>query len=148
MQVWSLGREDPLKVSKATHSSILAWRILWTAEPVGLGSIGLQKVRHDWSNLAWSAQNTILWTECFHSKFLCWNLTPNVMVLGGGASFIRVQIPFVRVPLSWANHLPKAPPLKSIKLGARILRYEFWRDRNILDYSTAWDHYFMFQKGT
>ena len=29
-QVWSLGREDPLEKGMATHSSILAWRILWT----------------------------------------------------------------------------------------------------------------------
>ena len=30
MQVQSLGQEDPLKKGKATHSSILAWRIPWT----------------------------------------------------------------------------------------------------------------------
>ena len=35
-QVWSLGREDPLKKGMATHSSILAWRIPWTEEPGGL----------------------------------------------------------------------------------------------------------------
>ena len=28
--VQSLAREDPLKKGKATHSSILAWRIPWT----------------------------------------------------------------------------------------------------------------------
>ena len=28
--VRSLGREDPLEKEKATHSSILAWRIPWT----------------------------------------------------------------------------------------------------------------------
>ena len=28
--VWSLGWEDPLAKGKATHSSILAWRIPWT----------------------------------------------------------------------------------------------------------------------
>ena len=28
--VRSLGREDPLEKGKATHSSILAWRIPWT----------------------------------------------------------------------------------------------------------------------
>ena len=28
--VWSLGQEDPLEKGKATHSSILAWRIPWT----------------------------------------------------------------------------------------------------------------------
>ena len=30
MQVGSLGWEDPLDKGKATHSSILAWRIPWT----------------------------------------------------------------------------------------------------------------------
>ena len=35
----------------ATHSSILAWRILWTEEPGGLQSTGLQRVGHDWSDL-------------------------------------------------------------------------------------------------
>ena len=28
----SLGQEDPLKKGMATHSSILAWKILWTEE--------------------------------------------------------------------------------------------------------------------
>ena len=31
--VRSLGREDPLEKEMATHSSVLAWRILWTEEP-------------------------------------------------------------------------------------------------------------------
>ena len=32
----SLGQEDPLEEDTATHSSILAWKILWTEEPGGL----------------------------------------------------------------------------------------------------------------
>ena len=32
-QFRSLGREDPLEKGRATHSSILAWRIPWTEEP-------------------------------------------------------------------------------------------------------------------
>ena len=35
-QVQSLGWEDPLEKEMASHSSILAWRILWTKEPGGL----------------------------------------------------------------------------------------------------------------
>ena len=35
-QVWSLGEEDPLEKGMATHSSILAWEILWIEEPGGL----------------------------------------------------------------------------------------------------------------
>ena len=38
--VRSLGWEDALEEGAATHSSILAWRIPWTAEPGGLQSIG------------------------------------------------------------------------------------------------------------
>ena len=33
--VRSLGWEDPLEEDMTTHSSILAWRIPWTEEPVG-----------------------------------------------------------------------------------------------------------------
>ena len=45
--IQSLGQEDPLEKRKATHSSILAWRIPWTEEPGGLQSTGSQRVRHD-----------------------------------------------------------------------------------------------------
>ena len=39
--------EDLLEEGMATHSSILAWRILWTEKPGGLQSIGSQRVRED-----------------------------------------------------------------------------------------------------
>ena len=45
-RVQFLGQEDPLEKGMATHSSILAWRILWTEEPGGLQSMRLQRVRH------------------------------------------------------------------------------------------------------
>ena len=45
----SLGQEDPLEKEMATHSSILAWRILWTEEPGGLQFMGLQRVGDDWA---------------------------------------------------------------------------------------------------
>ena len=51
-RVPSLGWEDPLEESMATHSSVLAWRIPRTEEPGGLQSIGLWRVWYDWSNLA------------------------------------------------------------------------------------------------
>ena len=40
--VRSLGWEDPLEKRKATHSSILAWRIPWIVQ-----SVVSQRVRHD-----------------------------------------------------------------------------------------------------
>ena len=42
-----LGQENPLEKGLATHSSIPAWRILWTEEPGRLQSMGLQRVAHD-----------------------------------------------------------------------------------------------------
>ena len=44
--VQSLGQEDLLQEEMATHSSVLAWKILWTEEPGRLQSIGLQPVGH------------------------------------------------------------------------------------------------------
>ena len=48
-EIWvqSLGEEDSLEKEMATHSSILAWKIPWTEEPVGLQSMGSQRGRHD-----------------------------------------------------------------------------------------------------
>ena len=52
MWVWFLGQEDSREEVMATHSSILACRIPWTEEPGELQSIGPQRVRHDWRDLA------------------------------------------------------------------------------------------------
>ena len=57
--VWSLGWEDPLEESTATHSS-LAWRIPWTEEHGRLQSIGLQRVEHNWGSLAFSTEISLL----------------------------------------------------------------------------------------
>ena len=46
-QVPSLGREDPLEKEMATHSSILAWRILWTEKLGRLQTTGSQRVAHN-----------------------------------------------------------------------------------------------------
>ena len=54
--VWSPGLEDPLEKEMATHSSILAWKMPWTAEPGRLQSMATSllpgrnqpAVRHSW----------------------------------------------------------------------------------------------------
>ena len=53
--VWSLGWEDPLKKEKATHSSILAWRIPQTAQ-----STELQRVTTEQLSLSLSLSNFFL----------------------------------------------------------------------------------------
>ena len=44
-----------LEKEMATQSSVLAWKIPGTGEPGGLPSMGLHRVRHDWSELAAAA---------------------------------------------------------------------------------------------
>ena len=41
--VWSLGWEDALEKEMATHSSILTWKIPWTANPGGATTHGVTK---------------------------------------------------------------------------------------------------------
>ena len=50
LEIWilSLCWEDPIEEGMATHSSILAWRILWTKVPCGLQSTELQRIGRVW----------------------------------------------------------------------------------------------------
>ena len=50
-----------LEKEMATHSSVLAWRILGTGEPGGLLSMGSYRVGHDWGDLA---------AACMYQNFL------------------------------------------------------------------------------
>ena len=68
MWVQSLGREDPLEQEMATHSSILAWRILWTVEPGGLQSMGSQRVGHNSARARTHTPTQVLWNN---SVFIC-----------------------------------------------------------------------------
>ena len=62
----------------ATHSSTLAWKILWMEEPGRLQSMGLQRVRPDWMTKFSLSLSSICWTGitvqsvqllgCFHLR--------------------------------------------------------------------------------
>ena len=54
MQAQSPDLEDSLEEGTATHSSVLAWRISRTQEPRGVWSVGSQRVRHAWRDLAYT----------------------------------------------------------------------------------------------
>ena len=66
-QVLSL--EDPLEKEMATHSTILAWRILWTEDPGELQSTGLQRVKLDWMTNIFTSPRTALQSLllCIHT---------------------------------------------------------------------------------
>ena len=82
--VLSLGWEDPLEKGKSTHSSILAWRIPWTAY-----SMGSQRLRHDWATFTASPISfSLLLPHCLTSCssllssqfFLCSCLTHSLLL--------------------------------------------------------------------
>ena len=71
----------------ATHSSILAWRSLWTDKPEGLQTMGSQKVGHDWVNalkISSSCKSSI------HCK-------PNILCVVSISNLVRIWI-------SWRDH--------------------------------------------
>ena len=82
-QVRSLGGEDPLEKEMATHSSTLAWKILWMEEPGGLQSMGLQRVRQDT-------------TERLHFHFLPMCNVNNYTILLRLLIFITESKPFLQ----------------------------------------------------
>ena len=57
--VWFLGQKDLLEKRKATHSSILAWRIPWTTQSQRVGHNWVTYIVHwllflwKWQNLEW-----------------------------------------------------------------------------------------------
>ena len=64
----------------ATHSSVLAWRILWMEEPGGLLSIGLHRVGHDRGDLA--CIHALEKEMATHSSVLGWRI-PGTVEPGG-----------------------------------------------------------------
>ena len=63
MQVQSPDQEDPLEDRMATHSCILALRILWTEEPGGL----VHRVAKSQTQLRWHTTHTHIAAKSLHS---------------------------------------------------------------------------------
>ena len=72
-----LGLED-LGKEMATHSSVLAWEIPWTEEPVGYGPWGCRRVGHALVTKHFLIVNPlcILGANLYHLSF-CWILFDN-----------------------------------------------------------------------
>ena len=59
------GSGRPPGEGMATHSSILAWKIPWMEEPGGLQSMGLHRVRHDWTTNTFIVISSIAYNRDF-----------------------------------------------------------------------------------
>ena len=75
-----------LEKEMATHSSVLAWRIPGMVEPGGLPSMGLHRVRKDWSDLAAAAVLTMGCSWWLVDKESTCNARQLGSVLGWGRS--------------------------------------------------------------
>ena len=86
----------------ATHSSSLSWKIPWTEVPGGLRSIGMQKVRQDWSNLAHKQGDNIqLW--CTPFPILNQSVVPYLVLTIASLPvhrFLRKQVTWSGAPIS------------------------------------------------
>ena len=67
-----------LEKEMATHSSILAWKILWTEEPGGLQFMGLQRVGHNWVTNTFTSLFIALvdWPKKTSGQFMSKNVLP------------------------------------------------------------------------
>ena len=68
-----------MEKAMATHSSILAWRILWTEEPGGLLFMGSHRVGHDCIDFSMHALEKEMAT---HFSILAWRI-PGMEEPGG-----------------------------------------------------------------
>ena len=59
-----LGQEDPLEKGRATHSSVLSWKIPWIEETGGLQSMESQRVGQDRS------ANTFTFRRAMREKYI------------------------------------------------------------------------------
>ena len=100
-----LGWEDLLEKGTATHSSTLAWRITWTAQPGGYGPQG-RRVGHDWSDLALTHTCSLVLQMT--------NLENEVWSAAAAAKSLQ-SCPTLRLPCPWDS------PGKNTGVGCHFL---------------------------
>ena len=69
-QVWHLGWEDTLEKKMTTHSGILAWKFPWREKSGMLQSIGLERVRPDWTHAWFILTDRDLLHFSYHTSFV------------------------------------------------------------------------------
>ena len=71
----------------ATHSSILAWRILWTEEPGGLQSTGSQRVWYDWA----TSLSLLIYKFYFLLVWLLDHIVILLLIFGGNSLLFSIM---------------------------------------------------------
>ena len=114
-------RMHALEEEMATHSSILAWRIPGMEEPGGLLSMGLRRVKHDWSVLAAAV---LLWNRkmiwrCYH----CESKTALTTSMLSWPWNVEVWVPGTRLENTswWASYRRESCTVRSMFLKEKQL---------------------------
>ena len=74
-----MGWEAPLEKGMTTQPSILAWKIPWTEEPVGLQSMGSQRVGHDGKTNTFPVESPALNSKPCESTHICLGATRHLI---------------------------------------------------------------------
>ena len=83
-----------LEKEMATHSSVSAWRIPGTGEPVGLPSMGSHRVGHDWSDFSSSSSSSnALFILSPPTQFYIFLIIPLGLQI-----FLWLQLPMMTIP--------------------------------------------------
>ena len=130
----------------AIYSSILAWRIPWTEEPVRLQSLGSQRVGHDWLTHTHTTQPLAEDRKARLQSDLSLN-TSLVEVLGPfWACFLlcKVEITISWEDFPWDNMYKSAQYHSSLMVGAQkmtpVIIYHCYRVSSWLQrFSSGWD---------
>ena len=96
-----------LEKEMATHSSVLAWRIPGMGEPGGLLSMGLHRVRHDWSDLAAAAAFPLVQINLSEIKILVYHslvqiVNRSLLLMELILGLCNSQQNFLKFPLTWS----------------------------------------------
>ena len=101
--VQSLEKEDSLEKEMVTHSSIPAWRIPWTQKLRRLQSLGWQRLRQDWSNLAHMRPMTQGFILCKDLRRLCYHAAQMTLETQRKWSTSLGELEIPEIPPSWIH---------------------------------------------
>ena len=106
MWVWSLDQENLLDWGMATYSSILSWRIPWTEESGRLWSIELQRVGHDWSDLALMHAYSIFIHLAVEGLLSCFHV---LVIVNSAVVDIGVHVSFwISIFVFFSKYIPRS----------------------------------------
>ena len=108
MQVWFLGQEDHLEEGIATHSSLLVWRVPKDRGAWQATVHRSQRVRHNWSILAYTQANKNIKLKCYYKT--------DIVIL----TYVMCCRRLLRVP--WTARRSNQSILKEISPGLFIGR--------------------------